>query len=326
MSTLLALAGDIELNPGYRSLVDVRKTRGLKIAHLNIRSLRQKTDMIRLEGLDNKTFDVLTMSETWLNGSFRDAKIALPGVTCIRLDRSGDKTGYGGVAAHVREGLPFRVRNGINSDNNECLWIELNRAKCRPTLICCAYRAPEKDLSEFISNLYNAMTSIDLDKCDLLLLGDINVNILPHSKGSIKKDKQQLLNFSRTLDLSQLIKEPTRVTEKSRTLIDLVLVNNEHRTVDSGVIPVSLSHHYLIYSVLKASVTKAPPRTIEYRSYKYFDTNSFKKDLEGVTWHLIENEDNIDNAVCTWNKLFLESQIRTHQRKGEECGVCHYLG
>ena len=61
MSTLLAFAGDIELRPGYRSLVDVRKTRGLKIAHLNIRSLRQKTDMIRLEGLDNKTFDVLTM-------------------------------------------------------------------------------------------------------------------------------------------------------------------------------------------------------------------------------------------------------------------------
>ena len=200
MSTLLALAGDIELNPGYRSLVDVRKTGGLKIAHLNIRSLRQKTDMIRLEGLDNKTFDVLTMSETWLNGSFRDTEIALPGFTCIRLARSGDKTGYGGVAVHIREGLPFRVRNGINSDNNECLWIELNRAKCRPTLICCVYRAPEKDLSEFISNLYNAMTSIDLDKCDLLVLGDINVNIFPHSKGSIKKDKQQLLNFLRTLD------------------------------------------------------------------------------------------------------------------------------
>ena len=111
--------------------------------------------------------------------------------------------------------MPFRVRNDINSGNNECLWIELNRAKCRPTLICCAYRAPEKDLSEFISNLCNTMTSIDLDKCYLLLLGDINVNMLPHSKGSAKKDKQQLLNFSRTLDLSQLIKEPTRATEKS---------------------------------------------------------------------------------------------------------------
>ena len=37
---LLALAGDVEINPGYRSLVDIRRTRGLKIVHLNIRSLR----------------------------------------------------------------------------------------------------------------------------------------------------------------------------------------------------------------------------------------------------------------------------------------------
>ena len=45
---LLVLAGGVEINPGYRSLTDVRKSRRLKIAHLNIRSLRQKTDSIRL--------------------------------------------------------------------------------------------------------------------------------------------------------------------------------------------------------------------------------------------------------------------------------------
>ena len=83
-------------------------------------------------------------------------------------------------------------------------------------------------------------------------------------------------------------------------------MNNEHRIVDSGVNPVPLSDHYLIYSVSKAGVTKAPPRTFEYRSYKHFDAHSFKKDLECVPWHVNENADNIDDAVCTWNKLFLD--------------------
>ena len=82
------------------------------------------------------------------------------------------------------------------------------------------------------------------------------------------------------------------------------ILNNEHRIVDSGVVPVSLSDHFLIFSVLKVGVTKAPPRTIEYRSYKHFDINAFKRDLESVPWHVIENEDNIDDAVCIWNKLF----------------------
>ena len=62
----IALAGDVELNPGYRSLEDVRSSRGLKIAHLNIRSLRNKSDLLSLQGLDNTTIDILTFSETWL--------------------------------------------------------------------------------------------------------------------------------------------------------------------------------------------------------------------------------------------------------------------
>ena len=51
---------------------------------------------------------------------------------------------------------------------------------------------------------------------------------------------------------------------------------------------------------------KGPPRVIEYRSYRHFDVNAFIKDLESVPWHLIENEDHIDDAVMTWNKLFLD--------------------
>ena len=65
-SCLILLAGDISPNPspGYRSLDEIKRTRGLKIAHLNIRSLRNKTDSLRLAGFDTKTFDVLTLSET----------------------------------------------------------------------------------------------------------------------------------------------------------------------------------------------------------------------------------------------------------------------
>lgn len=41
--TLITLAGDIEINPGYQTFADIKSTRGLKIAHLNIRSLANKT-------------------------------------------------------------------------------------------------------------------------------------------------------------------------------------------------------------------------------------------------------------------------------------------
>ena len=117
---LIALSGDVELNPGYRCLADVRKAKGLKIAHFNLRSLRNKADMLRIKGLDSKTVDVLTLSKTWLDLSFDDSEIALPGFACIQLDRLGNKE-YGGVAIYVQERLPFRVRQDLNSADQEWL-------------------------------------------------------------------------------------------------------------------------------------------------------------------------------------------------------------
>ena len=134
-------------------------------------------------------------------------------------------------------------------------------------------------------------------------LGDLNANLLPFSRN---KEKQELKKFATSHDLTQLITEATRVSETSQTLLDVILVNNDRRITDSGVVPVSRSDHYLVYCVLKAGVIKAPPKTIEYRSYKNFDVNTFLAGLNSVPWHIIENEEDIDDAVFIWNQLFSE--------------------
>ena len=183
---LIFLSGDIELTPGFQTFKDIKSTRGLKIAHLNIRSLRNKTDALRLEGIDNKTIDILTLSETWLSDSISDTEIELPGFACVRLDRTGVKKGYGGVAIYIREGLSFRLRDDIDTGGHECLWIELIRDICKPTIICCAYRAPDVDLEGFIPSLQSSVPEINFEKSDVILLGDLNVNTMPNS-GQSKK-------------------------------------------------------------------------------------------------------------------------------------------
>lgn len=54
-------------------------------------------------------------------------------------------------------------------------------------------------------------------------------------------------------DLHQQIKTPTRITESSKSRIDL-LVNNEHKITDSGVMYMGLSDHSLILCVVKSGV------------------------------------------------------------------------
>ena len=133
-------------------------------------------------------------------------------------------------------------------------------------------------------------------------MGDLNVDFL--DKDSKRKSSRLLRNFAISSSLSQLINAPTRVTDQSQTMIDLIFVNNEHRIIDSGVIPMPLSDHFLVYCTLKTGVRKAVPKVIEYRSYKYFNADSFLNDLEHVPWHVVEDEANIDDAVLTWNTLF----------------------
>ena len=99
-----------------------------------------------------------------MDGNICDTAINLLGFVCVRQDRTAIKEGYGGVAIYVKEDLAFRLRNDINTGGQKCVWIELIRDKCKPALVCCAYRAPDSDFQNFISSLHESMSSVDLEK------------------------------------------------------------------------------------------------------------------------------------------------------------------
>ena len=125
-----------------------------------------------------------------------------------------------------------------------------------------------------------------------------------HSAFLGEKRKLSHLAFSHSLE--QLIDEPTRVTESTATLIDMIFTNAKHRISDSGVIRLGLSDHFMIFCVFKAGVFKgSSPKTIEYRSYKNYDKAQFTQDLRQVKWTIVENETDINSAVTLWNELFL---------------------
>ena len=79
------------------SIKDMRKLKGITIAHINIHSINRKLEeVIRI--LSQGDIDVLCISETWLNKSVPNSMISITGYNTIRLDRtaaSGKKTGGG---------------------------------------------------------------------------------------------------------------------------------------------------------------------------------------------------------------------------------------
>ena len=88
-------------------------------------------------------------------------------------------------------------------------------------------------------------------------------------------------------------------------MIDLIFVANSKGIVRSDVIPCSLSDHSLVFCVVKAGITKTPPRIIEYRSYKHYNKQSFLQDLKYVNWSTLVDVNDVDNSV-RWCKCFTD--------------------
>lgn len=83
----------------------------------------------------------------------------------------------------------------------------------------------------------------------------------------------------------------------------------------------SLSDHSLIYCILKAGVPKLPSRIIEYRSYKNYSQSVSVNDLKNIDWNIVDIQENVNDAVEVWNKLFTDvanrhAPIRKLRMKG----------
>ena len=80
----------------------------------------------------------------------------------------------------------------------------------------------------------------------------------------------------------------------------------------------------MIFCVVKSGVTKAPRKTIEYRSFKNYSKADFVNDLKDVDWESVANKEDVDSAVSTWNKLFTNiadrhAPVRKARIRGVRC-------
>ena len=100
--------------------------------------------------------------------------------------------------------------------------------------------------------------------------------------------------------LEQLINEPTRITAKSSTLIDLCITSAPINVVNSGVIHLSISDYSLVYMIRKAHYVRDDVRHIEARTMKNFNTENFLRILNkstGIMFIVSNLEMQTNNAI-----------------------------
>ena len=138
---------------------------------------------------------------------------------------------------------------------------------------------------------------------EIIIGGDFNFDC---KKRNICKPVKRFGNLMSESSLTQVIKENTRITEYSRTQIDLIFTSRPELYV-SGVLHVGFSDHSAVFAVRKLHRMKPPPpRSIETRNYKRYDKDAFVQDLNNVPWPLISRSscDDVDSSWDTFKILF----------------------
>ena len=136
---------------------------------------------------------------------------------------------------------------------------------------------------------------------DIIILGDLNCNILDDTTNS-----RTLKEICASFNLTQLMKEPTRITETKRSLIDVIMTTDPTLADSCLVVTSSISDHNLVEVTLRISRPKVKAKYVTTRSYSGYAPDSFCEDLSLVPWHIVYFFDDIDSQVETFNSLFLD--------------------
>ena len=257
-------------------MLGMASEKGLKLMYLNIRSLYKHCDELFLNCRD---FDMIFVGETWLNDTIRDKVIAQPEFMLFRQDRPGPNRG-GGLALYMKTvyGKYAHVLSKFSNTNLdlEQQWIEVDVPNHKKMLLVNLYHPPSGSLMKALENLrLNLSTYNNLVKRELVIMGDLNINLLAPRTTGYKEFKELCTDFN----LTQYIKVATRITKKTRRALDVIATNMNY-VKTSGVLDLVISDHLPVYIIKKKPKLKHKYTYVETRNMKNYKIENFHKKLK----------------------------------------------
>ncbi len=219
--------------------------KGITFCSQNIRSLHQKLDEVKIL-LQQTNIDFALFQETFLNESYNSSDLEVSNYNIFRLDRANNTTKLGGGGLLCYASTKYQVEYladwSIITGDLEIQWLKLCLPETRPTYIGNLYRPPSGNINSALSIIENKLDLLHSEGIhDVLLMGDMNIDLLKKSPSSSK-----LNTFCRNNILTQQIRKPTRYSNTGSTLLDHALTNNDDFYNLCGVVDLGLSDHCLV--------------------------------------------------------------------------------
>ena len=240
------------------------------IFHMNIASLNLHKEELEtsLALLDNK-FDIIGITETkFIKGVAPIIDPKLPGYKHHHTPTESTK---GGVLMYIREGISFKRRGNLENmmykaKELESIFYEVENTGKKSEIYGCIYRHPCMDADIFNELLDKFLKKVTAEKKVTYLMGDFNMDLL-------KTETDEKIGNYYDIWTSHLfvphITLPTRITTRSKTLIDNIFSNDsDFANGVSGNFTFSISDHLPQFLIMPDNLKHPPKKHNVYRRSK----------------------------------------------------------
>lgn len=300
---------NIDVNYGLGTPLDKTK---LTILHFNICSLLAENRLEELEETVNKLeVDILALTETHLDHNVPNSIIALKNFhEPIRNDRIINGRHGGGCAIYIRQHLAFQHKSTLQSKQFENIWVDVF-CNGKKVVINCLYRPPNTDNHDLFlqtsSTILNNLSNYNADT--KVILGDLNFGNIYCSYPTLEPKPLDFLapDTFTEYGFSQLIDIPTRITDTSTSLLDLIFVDKTNQVLMHGTLPKIADHDgtLVTLNIERPKITSESKQTFD---YKNVDISKLESYLMNCNFNEIVFSNPIENQADIFSN-FLKKVI-----------------
>lgn len=162
--------------------------------------------------------EIACLTETHITEEINDFEINIKNYNLVRCNTNNSRTG--GVLTFIKGKIHYEeIKNKSIEQNVWLSTIKISGKRNGDIIICNTYHSPSASDGRFIDIITDECENI-LDMGHIFLVGDFNIDF-SKKNGYTERLERNLL----CLGLKQQVKTPTRITESSKTIIDLVFTN-----------------------------------------------------------------------------------------------------
>ena len=170
-------------------------------------------------------------------------------------------------------------------ENIEAVCVRIIKPKTKPILLTTVNRPPNSNV-KFMDDLESFFHVLDEQDNELILTVDLNCDL---SLTVLQSQSRRLIDILNLFQMKQIITEPTRITNNTSLLIDIIAKNRPDKIKESGVLHLGISDHSLVYACLKISLQRENPKIVETRNLKNYNIDHFNNHifylLRDSTWN-----------------------------------------